>query len=244
MPSPTRISQPAEGWNQNKQRSYALWYDQHKCDRFPEGRPWWSVVERPADGAAMAMPVGEVQPVGWSAPWFPPPNSITRSIGRAKPGQTMYEHRFVIDYGALAADDANNMREYYRKAAQAAVQLKEPIPQYGHDISWGLAQIIGAPPRSPKIAEAAMAGDEWLLGFSDEINKPLARLLDMGHEKFMTAIEADQTGNVVQEMQRQLDELRALVAAQVAASQQERPVAAASSRRGRPRKPVTMETGA
>ena len=138
---------PAEGWNQNKQRAYAFWYDQHKCPQFPDGRPWWSVVERPADGAAMPMPVGEVQPVGWAAPWFPPPHLITRSIGRSKPGASMYEHRFVIDYGSLVADDSASMREYYRRAAQAAAQLKEPIPQYGQDVSWGLAQIIGSPPR-------------------------------------------------------------------------------------------------
>jgi len=242
MPSPTRISSPAEGWNQNKQRAYAFWYDQHKSPQFPDGRPWWSVVERAADGAAMPMPVGEVQPAGWVAPWFPPPHLLTRSIGRAKPGSSMYEHRFIIDYGSLAADDSNSMREYYRRAAQAAAQLKEPIPQYGQDISWGLAQIIGTPPRSPKIAEAALAGDEWLLGFSDEINKPLARLLDMGGEKFMTAAEADKTGNVVQEMQRQLDELRAMIAAQIAAAGPQAPVAA--PRRGRPPKTQTAATGA
>jgi hypothetical protein len=236
MPSPTRISMPAEGWNQNKQRAYAFWYDQHKTAKFPDGRPWWSVVERAADGAAMPMPVGEVQPAGWSAPWFPPPHCITRSIGRAKPGTSMYEHRFVIDYGALVADDSASMREYYRRAAQAAAQLKEPIPQYGQDVSWGLAQIIGAPPRSPKIAEAALAGDEWLLGFSDLVNKPLARLLDMGAEKFLTAVEADTQGSVVEDMRRQLEELKAIVAAQIAA---DGPRTATPRKRGRPAKPQT-----
>jgi hypothetical protein len=242
MPSPTRITTPAEGWNQNKQRAYAFWYDQHKCPQFPDGRPWWSVVERPADGAAMPMPVGEVQPVGWAAPWFPPPHLITRSIGRSKPGASMYEHRFVIDYGSLVADDSASMREYYRRAAQAAAQLKEPIPQYGQDVSWGLAQIIGSPPRSPKIGEAALAGDEWLLGFSDVVNKPLARLIDMGGEKFMTAIEADRTGNVVEEMRQQLEELRALVAAQIAADGPR--AAAPRPKRGRPPKTQTVDTGA
>ena len=80
------------------------------------------------------------------------------------------------------------------------------------------------------------------MGFSDEINKPLARLLDMGGEKFMTAAEADKTGNVVQEMQKQLDELRAMIAAQIAAAGPQATVAA--PRRGRPPKTQTAATGA
>jgi hypothetical protein len=182
---------PEEGWSQAKQRSYALWYDQHKCAKFPQGRPWWSVVERPAEGAAMPMPVGELQPQGWDAPWLPDATYINKSIGKASPGATMSEHKFRIDYAAMITDRKQALREYYDRAVLEAIGQGWQAPNYGDPIPFRLRAIIGTPPQSPKIPEAAMAEDPWLLGFSTTENETLARLLQHGREDVETAVQSE-----------------------------------------------------
>ena len=49
---PSKFLAPSGGWSQDKQRSNRTFFDQHKFEHFPHGRPWYASVERPADGAA------------------------------------------------------------------------------------------------------------------------------------------------------------------------------------------------
>jgi hypothetical protein len=67
-----------------------------------------------------------------------------------------------------------------------------------------LRLVVGPPPRSPKIAEACIAGDKWILGQQMPIaerntgrmhipeNKELARLLRLQREQFHTMSELDE----------------------------------------------------
>ena len=192
------------GWSQADQRSYAVFYDQHKCAKFPQGRPWWAVVERPAEGAAMPMPVGELQPQGWDAPWLPDMMYINKSIGRATPGATMQEHKFRIDYATMIQDRKTALREYYDRAVLESVGQGWQAPNYGDPISFRLRAIVGVPPLSPKIPEAAMAEDPWLLGFSNVENETLARLLQHGREDIETASQSEAKVDRLQEMEDKL----------------------------------------
>jgi len=192
------------GWSQADQRSYAIFYDQHKSAKFPQGRPWWAVVERAAEGAAMPGPVGELQPQGWAAPWLPNAEYIARSVGKGTPGDQMDTRKFRIDYVTMIADRKRSLREYYDRAVTEAVGQGWDAPNYGDPISFRLRAIIGAPPLSPKIPEAAMAEDPWILGFSTVENETLARLLTHGMEDVATAMQSEAKVDKVAELEAQL----------------------------------------
>jgi hypothetical protein len=206
------FNQPA-GWSQADQRSYAVFYDQHKCAKYPQGRPWWAVVERPAEGAAMPMPVGELQPQGWDAPWLPDAKYITASIGKATQGATMQEHRFRIDYGAMISDRRAAMKEYYDRAVLEAIGQGWQAPNFGDPIPYRLRAIVGIPPLSPKIPEAALAEDPWILGFSPDENEILARLLRNGTEELLTAEQSEKKVDRLTEMEQKLAEATAMMQA-------------------------------
>lgn len=199
------------GWSQSDQRAYATFYDQHKSVKFPQGRPWWAVVERSAEGAATPMPVGELQPNGWSAPWYPAPSYMTASVGKAVPGSSLQEHRFRIDYTSMTADRQRAMREYYDRAVLEAIGQGWPAPDYGEAITYRLRAIVGPPPLSPKIPEAAMAEDPWILGFSDQENEELARLLASGVTDILTAAQSEAKVDKVKDLQDQLEATNAMV---------------------------------
>jgi hypothetical protein len=206
------------GWSQADQRSVAIWYDQHKSPKTPNGRPWWSWVERPAEGAGMPMPVGELQPghpdqagMNWQAPWVPEQQYIIKGIGRASPGATVSEHRFKIDYVAMIGDRKNAMKEYYNRAVIESLGQGWDAPDYGGAISFKLRQIIGNPPQSQKIPEAALAEDPWLLGFSTVENSTLARLLESGREDTPTATQSEAKVDKMAGIEAKLAEQAALI---------------------------------
>lgn len=244
MPSKNFSLQP--GWSQADQRDYAIWYDQHKCAKFPNGRPWWSVVERPAEGATMPMPVGELQPKDWSAPWLPESKYIIASLGKATPGATLQEHRFRIDYSAMITDRRAAMKDYYDRAVVEAIGQGWEAPNFGEPISYRLRAIVGDPPLSPKIPEAAMAEDPWLLGFSSQENEQLARLLDIGHEDILTAAQSEKKVDRMAEMQAQLAEAQATMQALLkreADREQKMADKMAKARAGKKGKADTVTTG-
>ena len=120
------------------------------------------------------MPVGELIPHGWGAPWTPDMHYMQMSLG------TLQTNRFRIAYERMITDYRQSMEEYYQRAATEAAAFNLPIPEYGEAVTWKLKAIVGAAPRSPRIPEAALAGDRWLLGFTDEPNEYLQRLLESG----------------------------------------------------------------
>lgn len=174
-PRGVRFAAPAEGWNQNRQRGLGLFYDQHlEPERFPIGRPWWCYTERPADGASVPMPVGELMPYNWIAPWIPESKYMLMSMG------SLSTNRFTIQYDRMISDLKTAWDEYYQRAAAEAAALQLPIPDHGDAITFKLKAIVGAPPRTYRLAEAAQAGDRWLLGFTPVVNEYLQRLIISG----------------------------------------------------------------
>lgn len=231
------------GWSQADQRSYAIFYDQHKSAQFPQGRPWWAVVERPAEGAAMPMPVGPLQPQGWDAPWLPADKYMTASIGRATPGATMQEHKFRIDYAAMIADCKRAMREYYDNAITEAIGQGWTAPDYGDPIPYRLRAIVGkGPPLSPKVPEAALAEDPWILGFSKAENESLARLLQHGLIEVDTAQQSEAKVDKIAALEAKLAEQSAMIQ-QVLAQQAASPKIDGRSKAARAARATTPATG-
>lgn len=218
MPPVARLHHIEEGWSQHKQRAIRFYYDQHKSKTFlvngepihERGRPYWAWVERPANGAAVPQPVGPIMPAGWTAPWFVPEKYIVASIGKVDhnggwvQGAQSTEF-FTIDYGSMVREDHEAMREYFERAVREAASAKMDWAnlQYGKPLPFALELIVGRMPRSPKIGEACIANNDWILGqrmpslnvergkYEVEVDRPLARLIKMASQDMPTPEEAE-----------------------------------------------------
>ena len=161
-------------------------YDQHKSPRFQRGRPFYGYVELPAERRADPsfvqefMPGDHEDPLGsvWSAPWLP--DQLTQSDGtgnRSYYRLDMKTFRLTWNYAGIIADDTRVMEAYYEVAARMCYEKGWTAPDFGAPIPYQLRAAIGPPTRSPKIAQAALAGDPWILGHSETVNVDLQQLL-------------------------------------------------------------------
>lgn len=151
--------------------------DQHRSDRFPEGRPWNGPREYAAnkgdpDGFCAPLNPGTHTDIStkWTAPWFPEQGFFRFNYKRA---------RITIDYPAMLAHDVFYSDQYYSAAAVISYEKGWEPTTEGSLPQFTIRKVLGEPPRSPKVAQAAMAGDQWLLGFSLEPNAMLATLIGM-----------------------------------------------------------------
>ena len=222
---PTKpIVEPGGKISQAANRYPDTYYDQHKDARLaPDGRPWWGYREFAANRGNRDGFVGSVSPgvfgdinSAWSAPFDPPEKYFDFNHQRS---------RITIRWDKMANDDRLATVEYYTAANRIAVERSWPELEYGEVPRFAIRAIIGPPPRSPKIAQAAQAGDRWLLGFTTEVNEELAGLL--GYTRTGLRMEnaepapAAQAGDVIS-MTR--EGLAAFVAAEVAKIQAATPV--------------------
>ena len=191
-----RYTQPDEGWNQNKTRTVALFYDQHKSKDYPDGRCWWGYTETPADPTQPRGVVGELQPVvadmnlgdgimvkGWEAPWIPEAKYVNMAAGM------LAGNRFKLDYSRMIVDYAAANEKYYRLAASTAGARNWPAPKMYGQVDFQLRAIVGDPPKSPKVPEAASAGDPWILGFEKRPNERLKKILDREQGRMVLQLE-------------------------------------------------------
>lgn len=220
-----KVTKQQSGWSQAKQRGLAIFYDQHKHPtKCPNGRPWWAITEKPAEGAAMPMPVGPLMPMDWEqlgifAPWEPEQAYLIRNLGKAKPGATLSEYRFFIDYPQMVTDYTAAHKMYYERAVKEAAALRiTPLPKYGDVLPYELRIVVGEPPKSPKVPQAALAGDDWLLGFDREENEALARLLTMGNVNIATFEQSVQSHDETAELRKELESLKTLMLASLSAA--------------------------
>jgi len=165
-----------EGKSQNGKRLLETVYDQHRSSRFPTGRPWWGWTEIPANAGELSDFCMELVPgdtndpnnSSWHAPWVPGPDYLRPNI-RAR--------QLIIKYDLIRSYYQREHEVYYEKAVDIAYRKGWEIPNPGAPMTAALAYLLGKAPISPKVADAAMAGDPWLLGFSDDVNQPLADLI-------------------------------------------------------------------
>lgn len=160
--------------SQKDDRDLATVRDQHKCARFPEGRPWWGYVEVPANPKDAPSFISELQPGDhedpynsvWDAPWRPNPKYMKIDPRKG---------RLTIDYGSIINDYERRRREYYDQCIETAYEKGWPAPEYGGAVDHKYRAIHGPIPPSPKIPQAALAGDPYILGFSATCDDDMLR---------------------------------------------------------------------
>lgn len=252
------------GMNQAKHRGVAVWFDQHRSTTyrspsgellFENGRPYHSIVE-----LKTKMPVGPVMPYGWSAPIDVPQQYIIKAIGKvtnlpASAGivlTTVVTDRIRIDYQQMKTDDEAARLAHWKAAVQKASQMGWEPPKYRKAMDPRLLELVGPAPRDPRIAEALMAGNPWALGFTDEVDPALARLLLLNRADVMTPAEEEEaevaaevkaelaSPSVVDETRAMLEEAKRLFAEAKALREAKDPP---RNKGGRPRKhPIPSET--
>lgn len=185
--------------SQKDNRYIDTFYDQHRFSpKFPEGRPWHGYREFAANKPDRDGFVGgELTPgrhaedledrkaaweTAWVAPWVPEYKYFEFNYARNK---------ITIRYDRVLGDDKTAQDNYYKAAAKLSGANGWGPVQYGVTPNYQITAVIGDPPRSPKIAQAAQAGDPWLLGFSEEVNEELAQLIGLTQEG-LTLVGASQ----------------------------------------------------
>lgn len=172
--------------SQKDNRWAATVFDQHKSARFPRGRPFWGYLEYAAEQKMQPGFVCELMPGDvddpfnstWSAPWLPPqvishPNGSGRNYFRLD----VKKLSLTWNYATIIADDKAATLAYYQAAAKIAHQNGWKAPGLNEPVGFQIESILLAPPRSHKIAEAALAGDPWILGHTQQVNEALSELL-------------------------------------------------------------------
>lgn len=168
--------------SQRDQRWPETIYDQHKSARFPTGRPWWGYAEYTNEKQHDPGFIGELMPgdtndphgSSWTAPWLP---EQVMSVAKQYYRIDWKQRKLTWLYGTIIAEDRAAVEQYYEAAAQIAYTKGWPAPGFGEPVSYQIRMILRRPPRSPKIAEAAQAGDQWILGHTDQVNEHLAEIL-------------------------------------------------------------------
>lgn len=178
--------------SQRDSRYIDTFYDQHKFSpKFADGRPFHGYREFAANKPDRDGFIGGMLSQGrhaepgedpkaawatvWSAPWLP----------EYKPTYWDFNYqrnRITLRYDRVIADDKAGQDKYFQAAAKLSGANGWGPVTYGVVPSYQVTAVIGDPPRSPKIAQAALAGDPWLLGFSEEVNEELALLLGLTQE--------------------------------------------------------------
>lgn len=195
VPSKPQVQGAATGRSQKDRRRTDTMWDIHRhatCrdGRFVRGRPWCGerelaanrdVMPPPPDGFIMGdLMQGEyvVNDQGvcdraatlasvWTAPWRPLAKYFRFNYARSL---------ITFDYTKMKLEEEQGLQRYYRAASKLGVQLNI-IVEPGKMPHGQIVAELGEPSRMNRIAEAAMAGDAWLLGFIDEPNPVLAEIL-------------------------------------------------------------------
>lgn len=183
MPTKPQSPSVSTTTSQRDMRTPETVTDQHKNARFPTGRPWWGYAEIQTDRRSLPafvcelMPGDTADPMGsaWDAPWYP--IQMREQSGRRYLELNMKRATLTWNYPLMIADAKLATLNYYRAAAKIANANGWKAPGLHEPVSFQIESILLDPPLSQKIPEAAMAGDPWILGFTDAPNPMLAHLL-------------------------------------------------------------------
>lgn len=131
----------------------------------------------------------------WHAPWLPV----------SKYFKFNYRRKLItLDYARGLADERAGLDRYYRAAAKMSGANGWGEVKYGVQPSYQITTLLGEPSPHLPIWQAAIAGDPWLLGFVDEPNEQLAKILGLdvhyleGHRSPDSEYVAVQRGPVAQ----------------------------------------------
>lgn len=156
------------------------YHDIHVSARFPLGRPWCGRREYAANPELGHLPGfvnadlhqgNHEDPLNsvWTAPWVPESRYFRFDHNRK---------RISFAYEVMERDEQTAIERYYEAAAVLSAERGWDEIDPSKPMSFQVRTIIGRAPRMLKIAQAARAGDPWLLGHIDEPNEELARILN------------------------------------------------------------------
>jgi hypothetical protein len=217
--------------SQRDKRYIDTFYDQHKHPtKAPEGRPWHGYREFAAnqgdrDGFCTELSTGRHVAEGenpaaawatvWHAPWYPEQTPKFFEFNYLR-------NTLTIRYDAIQGHDRQGYDRHYEAAMKIAAENSWPEVEYGGVLRRGIEAIIGRWPRDPRIAQAAQAGDPWLLGFSSEVNTELAKLLGMSRHGISLRVEREPLVSADAVLSVPADELSRMIADAVQKAMQAR----------------------
>lgn len=131
----------------------------------------------------------------WHAPWLP----VSRYF------KFNYRRKIItLDYARGMADEKAGLDRYFRAAAKMSGANGWGEIKYGVTPTYQITTLLGEPSPYLPIWQAAIAGDPWLLGFVDEPNEQLAKILGLdvhyleGHRSPDSEYVAVQRGQAAQ----------------------------------------------
>ena len=189
VPSKPSGDGAAGGKGQATRRYSDTFYDNHRHPvRFPMGRPWCGERELAANpdlkhpdgfittdlqqGVHVADDYGNVNRREtflsvWHAPYIP----ISKYF------KFNYKRKAVsFDYQRMRLEESQAYDAYYEAAALMGAQINRQV-EYGVVPHFQITSKLGLPTKLVTIADALIAGDPWILGFTDEPNVELAKIL-------------------------------------------------------------------
>lgn len=188
-PSKPQVVGAVTGRNQKDRRYTDTFRDNHRHPvRFPAGRPWCGEREIAANTELMhedgfVMPdlmQGEYveddngqcdRAATLASSWFAPWRPLAKYFKFNYPKKTI-----SFEYARMRLEEQQALDRYYEAAAIIGADLNVRV-EYGVVPHFQITSKIGRPSKMVQIAEAAIAGDPWLLGFIDEPNMKLAEIL-------------------------------------------------------------------
>lgn len=241
---------PRSSATQADRRYLDTFFDTHvHARKAPDGRPWWGHREFPAmpgqpDGfiGGDLLPGNHDEPFtsGWDAPILP----------EIRFAQFNYLRKTIRwRYDKMKAHDQFYYDTYFKAAAKVSyhMQLSTEI-QYGVLPRPNITAIVGDPPRSPRVANLLLGGDEWLLGFTTEVNETAADLLGFNvlglkivRAEHPALIKPEQVlASTPDQLAQMLDEMRAM-REEIAAMKSAAPTSRKRTRGPNKPKPVITE---
>lgn len=184
--------------SQRNRRWTDTFFDNHKHPtKFPNGRPFTgeremrSGTEERSESAGFITPdlqcgeyfcenpaMGQTQQERidtlnstWSAPWIPLAKYFRFNF-RNK--------RITFAYEKMIADEREGLARYWEAASKLAGENDVIDPDHPNKVPFRIRTLLGVPQQYTgkiRLAQAAMAGDPWLLGFVEEPNVELAKIL-------------------------------------------------------------------
>lgn len=183
----------------DKRRSVTA-HDQH-------GRRWEAVIE-----ITTGEPCSTWMPL-FSAPWFPPPQSVKRD--------PLNNARIVIDYAEILKRGRQDLQEYRAELRAHATRMPGVVDVEAtvENPPAALLDLVGTGPEPVQFAYAASIGNPWALGFDPEVPEWAAALLPASEDSLAAAfpdIEGSERKSVPQRAAKPLEQLSAEEEAELA----------------------------
>jgi hypothetical protein len=200
MPSKPQERGAATTVSQRDRRFTSTFFDNYRHIRFPQGRPFTGqrefqsgsetesiaagflqsdlqcgeyFCENPETGQTpqeRALTLGSV----WTAPWLPVAKYF-RFNYRAQ--------RITYALDAMIADERQGLTRFWEAAAKAAGENDVIDPARPDAVPFRIRTLLGSPRTymgKIRLAQAAQAGDPWLMGAVQTPNEELAKILGLG----------------------------------------------------------------